>query len=205
MTFGGLIAAFWVMAAALLEPAAQWRKGQLGRMPGSVWGMTLAHLGLGVFILGAVVTESYSVEMDQAVRPGESITAAGYEFRFDGLTEAEGPNYTAVRATVPVFRDGRQIALLHPEKRVYRVQQSPMTEAGIDPALSRDLYAALGDPLGGGAWSMRVQYKPLVRLIWLGCLIMAAGGLVAVADRRYRRAREARRADIPEGVAGETG
>ncbi|MGW8368003.1 MAG: heme lyase CcmF/NrfE family subunit [Gammaproteobacteria bacterium] len=204
LSFVGIIAAFWVMIASLVDPVAHLRKGQLGRMPRAMWGMTIAHFGLGVFILGAVVTSTYSVERDEAVRIGESTAVGQYDFRFDDLSEVEGPNFTAVEATVSIFEDGREITTLHPQKRVYRVHQSPMTEAGIDAKLRRDLFVALGDPLGGNAWSLRVQYKPLVRLIWLGCILMAIGGLVAVSDRRYSTVRQKSEARVPAGAAGET-
>jgi cytochrome c-type biogenesis protein CcmF len=111
---------------------------------------------------------------------------AGYEIHFDGLKQVEGPNYSALRADIDIIRDGRQVASLWPEKRVYRVQTSPMTEASIDVGWARHLFVALGDDLGQGAWSIRVQYKPLIRLIWFGCLVMAIGGAIAISDRRYR-------------------
>ncbi len=205
MSILGIIAAMWVMLASLVEPASHLRKGQLGRIPRAVWGKSVAHFGLGVFILGVVVTETYSIERDEAVRVGESTSVGQYEFRFDALDQVEGPNYTAVEATVPIYDGDEEIAVLRPQKRVYRVQQSPMTEAGIEARLARDLFVALGDPLGGNAWSLRVQYKPLVRLIWLGCIIMSIGGLLAVSDRRYRTARKTAAAKVPTGAAGEAG
>ena len=201
----GIFAALWVMVAALVDPLAYLRKGQMRRMPLALWGMSIAHFGLGVFILGAVVTETYSIERDQALSVGESTSVGQFEFRFDDLRQVEGPNYTAVEGVISIFDDGEEIAVLYPQKRVYRVQQSPMTESGIDARLGRDLYVALGDPLGGNAWSLRVQYKPLVRLIWLGCIIMSIGGLVAVGDRRYRIARQDATARVPVGTARETG
>ena len=119
--------------------------------------------------------------------PDESATISGYEFRFRGVRDVAGPNYRAVRAEIEVTRKGRPVALLAPEKRTYFSQSQPMTEAGIDPGLTRDLYAALGEPLGEGAWSVRLHYKPFVRWIWLGAIIMAFGGVLAATDRRYRR------------------
>ena len=111
---------------------------------------------------------------------------AGYAFRFDGVQDRTGPNYQAVRGTFTVSRGERQISQMLPEKRIYRVQTSAMTEAGIDVGWTRDLFVALGEPLGDGSWSVRIQYKPMIRFIWLGALVMALGGLVAVSDRRYR-------------------
>ncbi|MCY4286490.1 MAG: heme lyase CcmF/NrfE family subunit [Thiotrichales bacterium] len=150
-------------------------------------GMSLAHLGAGVFIAGVTWTTGAGVERDVRLAPGESVEVSGYSFRFDGVAVHPGPNYRAVRGTVQVLRDGEPYSVLHPEKRTYLVQEEPMTEAAVDPGFTRDLYVALGEPVGTeGAWTMRVQYKPLVRWIWLGPLMMAIGGLLAAADRRYR-------------------
>ena len=150
-------------------------------------GMSLAHLGAGVFIAGVTWTTGAGVELDVRLAPGESTALSGYSFRFDGVAPHLGPNYRAVRGTVQVLRDGEPYAVLHPEKRTYLAQPEPMTEAAIQPGFTRDLYVALGEPVGTeGAWTMRVQYKPLVRWIWLGPLMMAIGGLLAAGDRRYR-------------------
>jgi cytochrome c-type biogenesis protein CcmF len=124
----------------------------------------------------------------------------GYTFEFQGAREVQGPNFNAAEGTVVVSRDGEVVTTLHPQKRTYLVQQNPMTEAAIHPRLSRDLFVAMGEPLGQGAWSMRIQYKPMIRLIWLGALIMAFGGLLAASDRRYRARREA---EAPEATAAE--
>jgi cytochrome c-type biogenesis protein CcmF len=103
------------------------------------------------------------------------------------LREVQGPNYDAIESEVVVSRDGKQVAVLHPQKRTYRVQTSPMTEAGIAAGWHRDVFVALGEPLGDGAWSVRMQYKPLVRFIWLSAIVIALGGLIAICDRRYRQ------------------
>ena len=95
----------------------------------------------------------------------------------------------AQRGTLELARDGRVLAVLHPERRNYLVTRMPMTETAIDRGFTRDLYVSLGEPLDGGAWSVRVYYKPLVGWIWGGCLLMALGGALAVADRRYRAPR----------------
>ena len=115
----------------------------------------------------------------------------GYDFTFKSAREVPGPNYQAIESEILVSRAGKEIATLHPQKRVYRVQRSPMTEAGIEVDWNRDLFVAMGEDLGNGTWSMRVQYKPMVRFIWLGALVMALGGMVAITDRRYRTRREA--------------
>jgi len=184
MTVLGLTAAAWVILSSLYEPWQRWRKKQ--SLSRSVLGMTLAHIGVGVFAIGVTVVQTYKIEKDIALQPGATVELEGYTFQFNGTREVKGPNYDAVEAEVAITRDGRQVAVLHPQKRVYRVQTSPMTESGIDVRWNRDLFVAMGEDLGNNTWSMRLQYKPMVRYIWLGALIMALGGLVAVSDRRYR-------------------
>jgi len=118
---------------------------------------------------------------------GDSTTVNGYTFTFRGVKELQGPNYQSVQGQMEVTRGGKKLADLHPEKRVYRVQQNPMTEADIDAGVTRDLYVSLGEPVESGAWIVRVYVKPFINWIWGGCLLMALGGLLAVSDRRYRR------------------
>jgi cytochrome c-type biogenesis protein CcmF len=139
-----------------------------------------------VFIIGATVASAYNFETDVAARPGDRMQAAGYEVVFRDLRRVEGPNYVAEQGEFEIRRNGRLVTVLTSEQRVYQVQTNPMTEAGIDARIARDVFVALGEPLGGGAWSVRLQVKPLIRLIWLGTLIMAFGGLLAITDRRYR-------------------
>ncbi len=190
MTAVGLTAGFFVILSSLYEPFLRLRKGYA--LPRSVIGMVVAHVGVGLFVIGVTVTETYRIEKDIALKPGESMTIKDYEFRFVSSKRVNGPNFQAVEGEVVISEGGKQIAVLHPQKRVYRVQRSPMTEAGIEVGWNRDLFVAMGEELGQGAWSMRLQYKPMVRFIWLGCLVMALGGLIAVTDRRYRvRARAA--------------
>ena len=141
---------------------------------------------MGVFIIGVTFTSAFHQEKDVPLRPGESHTLGAYEFRFDGIDNVAGPNYQAQRGLITVLKDGQEQLVLHPEKRVYRVQTKPMTEAGIDAGLFRDLYVALGESLGDDAWSVRLYYKPFIRWIWLGALFMAIGGFIASSDRRYR-------------------
>ncbi|MEL7296536.1 MAG: heme lyase CcmF/NrfE family subunit [Pseudomonadota bacterium] len=184
LTAVGAIAAVWIMLVSLREPlAALMGKAQHSR---ARLGMNVAHFGVGVFTLGVVVVSAFGLEADRAIKPGEALSVAGYEFQLNDLTTGNGPNYQWLRGDVTVSQDGALVAALSPEKRRYLVQESMMTEAGIDARLSRDLFVAMGDPLGDDAWSVRVQYKPLVRLIWLGTIIMALGGLLAISDRRYR-------------------
>jgi cytochrome c-type biogenesis protein CcmF len=149
--------------------------------------MMVAHLGIAVFCIGVAMVKTYEVESDVKMRIGDSTTVRGYTFTLDGIKELQGPNYVAVQGQMRVSRDGHPIADLRPEKRIYRVQQNPMTEAAIDSGLTRDLYVSLGEQVAGGAWIVRVYVKPFIDWIWFGCLFMALGGLLAVTDRRYRR------------------
>jgi cytochrome c-type biogenesis protein CcmF len=181
----GIIAALWVAFAALIEPVDRLRKGH--SLSASVLGMSVAHFGLAMFILGATTVESYKKETDLSLKPGQSALVAGFQFTMTKLGEVSGPNYEAVESEIVITRDGKQVAVVHPQKRTYRVQKSAMTEAGIDAGWHRDLFVAMGEPLGDGAWSLRLQYKPMVRFIWLGALVVAIGGFIAVCDRRYRQ------------------
>ncbi|USE38612.1 heme lyase CcmF/NrfE family subunit [Endozoicomonas sp. SCSIO W0465] len=159
----------------------------LKRLKPAYYGMHLAHLGLAVTIVGIAITSGYSSQRDLRMAPGDRVTLGEYQFRFDGVRLQSGPNYTSHYGFVTVYEHDRQIAVLHPEKRVYTAQQMPMTEASIDPGLTRDIYVALGEPLGDdGSWALRIHIKPFVRWIWLGSILMALGGVVAISDRRYR-------------------
>jgi cytochrome c-type biogenesis protein CcmF len=139
-----------------------------------------------MFAIGASGVESYKIEKDVALKPGGSFAIAGYDFRFVNASKVRGPNYDAVEALVEVTRGGKPVAVLKPQKRRFWVQQSDNSHAAIAVNWARDLFVAMGDPLGADAWSMRIQYKPLVRYIWLGALVMAIGGFIAATDRRYR-------------------
>ena len=155
-------------------------------MPRAVVGMMVAHLGVAMFCFGVTMVKSYQVEQDVKMNVGDTTTVSGYTFAFRGAIEVPGPNYVAMRGLVDVTRDGRPVAQMKPEKRVYQVQQNPMTEAAISPGLTRDLYVSLGEEVEGGAWIVRVYVKPFIDWIWLGCLTMALGGFLAATDRRYR-------------------
>ena len=192
-----VLSALWGVFERLRNKGDRW--AALANLPRAFWGMTLAHIGLGVFVIGVTFTTVYSVEKDVALAPGDSVEVAGYRFRFDGVRPVPGPNYNADQGLVTVIRDGESVARLTPEKRVYRVQQSPMTEAAVDVGLFRDLYVALGEPLGDGAWALRIYHKPYIRWIWLGCVLMCVGGIAAAADKRYRMTR--RRADAVDPAA----
>ncbi len=159
-----------------------------GRVTAEIVGMCLAHFGLAVFFFGVLMTESVSEEKDVAAKPGQSFEMRGYTFRFDGTERVQGPNYEADRGSVLVTRGADVIATMHPEKRAYASGGSIMTEADIDGGLNRDIYVALGEPLGSdGSWALRLYVKPFIRWIWLGALLMAIGGFAVAFDKRFRR------------------
>ncbi len=180
----GMMFGIWIILSALLEPVRRLRRGQT--LTAGLMGMVIAHAGVGVFAIGASGVESYKIEKDVALKPGMAYSIAGYDFRFVKAVDVRGPNYDAVQATVEVTRGGKLVTTLEPQKRHFWVQQTDNSQAAISVNWARDLFVAMGNPLGAGAWSMRIQYKPLVRYIWLGAIIMALGGIVAATDRRYR-------------------
>jgi cytochrome c-type biogenesis protein CcmF len=195
LTMAGVTAGVWLLGASLRDPVLQ-MLGRGPRLTQAGLGMCIAHFGLGLCVLGITVTSAFNVISDQRIGVGETVQAGEHTVRFVGTRPVMGPNYRGLRAEMEVSRAGVPVATLYPEKRTYLVRSSPMTEAGIDAGWSRDLFVALGDDLGENAWSVRIQYKPLVRFIWLGALVMALGGLVAATDRRYReRGRVAAAAD----------
>ncbi len=190
--FAGIAIGLWLFAGTLRFVRRRLvLSGQ--RFTAEMVGMSLAHVGIAVFFFGVLLTESLGVQKDVAVTPGQTVEAAGYRFRFDGVQRSEGPNYVSDFGSVRVTHGDAPVASLHPEKRQYVAGGQVMTNTAIDPGLSRDLYVALGEPLdANGSWALRVYVKPWVRCIWLGALLMAAGGLVTAFDRRFRRIAEAR-------------
>ncbi|MGJ8670549.1 MAG: heme lyase CcmF/NrfE family subunit [Oceanococcus sp.] len=186
--FAACVLAVWCIASALQEIGSWLRKGRLP--PTAILGMCVAHLGLGVFAIGAGMVSHADVEKDLALAPGQITELAGYQWEFRGTRPLKGPNYNADHGEVIVRRDGKTIAMLEPEKRLYASQpQNPMTESAIDIGVFRDLYVSLGEPLGNEAWSVRLYVKPFIRWIWFGAILMAIGGGIAASDRRYRVAR----------------
>ncbi|HEX4376761.1 MAG TPA: heme lyase CcmF/NrfE family subunit [Steroidobacteraceae bacterium] len=182
----GAVVGCWIILAALIDPVARLLRRQ--RVPANVLGMSVAHIGLGIFALGITFVQSNTIERDIALKPGQSTQLGEYVFQYLGGGDVEGPNYEGYRGKVSVTRHGQTVATLFPEKRHYWVQGTVQTTAAIDPGLSRDLLASLGDDVGAGAWSLRVQYRPLIRFVWIGALIMAIGGTISVIGRRERSA-----------------
>jgi cytochrome c-type biogenesis protein CcmF len=178
-----LALALWIAAAALAHVRA---RGNPARQPLGFWGMHLAHLGLAVFVVGAALSGGYETQKEVRMAPGDTLSLGGYTLRMLGVRDAEGPNYRAVVAELELSKDNKPLKILKPEKRHYFSSQMPMTEAAIDPGPTRDVYVSIGEPLEGGAWSVRAHVKPFVDWIWSGALLMAIGGVLALCDRRYR-------------------
>ncbi|MBN9426357.1 MAG: heme lyase CcmF/NrfE family subunit [Burkholderiales bacterium] len=199
MTSLGLLFALWI-ALAVLVAVLELLRAPDGRLapararlhPSSVWGMHLAHLGVAVFVTGVTLVNSYQTDRELRVDVGQTIAIGDYQIRFVGLEPVRGPNYDAMRGRFEVRRAGQAdsvapLAVLSPEKRIYRATGQPMTEAAIDRSLLRDVYLSMGESIGAQTWIVRAHIKPFVNWIWLGCVLMALGGFFAAADRRYRR------------------
>jgi cytochrome c-type biogenesis protein CcmF len=176
----------WACVASLLDPLGRLIRRSGPPLTRAHWGMCIAHFGIGVFLLGATVASVYNFETDVSMRAGDRFEARGYEIVLRSVRQVEGPNYVADEGEFELRKDGQLISVLTSQQRMYNVQRSAMTEAAIDARFTRDVFVALAQPLGDGAWSVRVQVKPLIRFIWFGALIMAIGGFVAITDRRYR-------------------
>ena len=191
-TAGGVAAAAWVMLGTL---RFVWSRFQLkgSRFTAEMLGMSLAHAGVAVFLVGALLVEALNVQREVAMRPGQVLEVGDYAFRFEGVDQLRGPNYTAERGHVQVLRNQRELVLLHPEKRRYASGGQVMTEAAIRPGPFGDVFVAMGDALGDDARAVRVHIKPFVRWIWFGAGLMALGGFVTAADRRFRSKPEDRR------------
>ena len=201
-----VLLAAWLVLGLVRDLQARMRGVSSGsavvaRLTPSYLGMLMAHAGFALAIIGATFVTQFSAERDLRMEVGDSVTLNGYVFTLDELTVVEGPNYAADRGIFSVSVDGRLFTTLMPEKRRYVASGQIMTEAAIDAGVTRDLYIALGEPLGDGAWSVRVQHKPLIRWIWFGALMIGLGGLTTSVDRRYRRVRRSQQHQGVEGAA----
>ncbi|MEN8214006.1 MAG: heme lyase CcmF/NrfE family subunit, partial [Pseudomonadota bacterium] len=201
----GIAIGVWILCTAGKALREQLASRSFAAIPRGFWGMVFGHIGVAFFAVGITLTSIYSTEKDIRLAPGEQYQMGGYTFTFDKVNEISGPNYSGSRGVVSVIKEGFETTL-YPEKRNYFSSGMPMTEAGIDPGFFRDLFVALGEPLGDGAWAVRLYHKPFVRWIWLGTIIMALGGLLAATDRRYlrmagRARKAADRAAVTEGAA----
>jgi len=211
----GLFLAFWIFAATAVNLrqrlSASPRRGVLRKLRAnspSYYGMMVAHLGVGVFIIGVTLVKGYEVEKDVRLDVGESVALGGYDFKFLGVTPQPGPNYRALTGAVEVRKDGRLIETLAPEKRIYNASGQTMTIAAIDTGFFGDRYVSLGEPVSAdttnidGPWGVRIYLKPFVDWIWMGAFLMALGGFIAVSDRRYRLALKARAARVFGNAVG---
>ncbi|HZP86909.1 MAG TPA: heme lyase CcmF/NrfE family subunit [Burkholderiales bacterium] len=212
----GLVLALWIVTTCALS---LWQRIEQSPLSGlarwkavvsasrSFYGMLLAHVGVGVFIVGVTLVRSLEEGKDVRMRSGDRVEMAGRTLTFEGIAEVPGPNYIAARATLAVAQDGRALGRLYPEKRLYRASGMPMTEAAIDSGLRGDLYVALAEAVTLETWIVRVYYKPFVDWIWGGCVLMALGGLLALTDRRYRvgSRQSARQAAAVPGAIASTG
>lgn len=203
----GLLMAFWIITSIFVNIKHRLQQGggqsglfaKLSRQSRSYYGMHCAHLGIAVFIIGVALVNGYETEKDVRMEIGSYVSINEYKFRFNGTTDVLGPNYKAIRGEIEVLKNDKKIREMFPEKRTYNASGMVMTEAAIDTGLFRDLYVALGEPLDNDAWVVRIYHKPFVDWIWLGCILMALGGILAITDRRYRLAtRKKRESDITE-------
>jgi cytochrome c-type biogenesis protein CcmF len=197
----GFALAAWVCVGALSEWAERvkllrvplpesWRRAR--SVPRAAHGMTLAHLGLAVTVAG-IAASAFETERIEVLKQGDELPIAGYVLHLDNVAKADGPNFSADRATIGVTHGSETIALMHPEKRFFPVQQMTTSMTAIHTNLLADLYVALGDSDGAGGWTVRAYWKPLVPWIWLGAVLMALGGLISLSDRRWRVGVAARR------------
>ncbi|WP_119460733.1 heme lyase CcmF/NrfE family subunit [Rhodospirillaceae bacterium SYSU D60014] len=207
----GMAVAAWLLVGTLVELAERVKlfraplaeSGRRARqLPRAAYGMTLAHAGLAIAIIGMTGASAWKQEEVRIMRPGETVAVAGYDYRLEGVERVQGPNYFADRASFTVTDGDRVVAMLHPEKRFYPVQRMPTTEAAIHTTGIADLYAVIGDPDGAGGWTVRIFHEPLVPWIWGGLLVMVAGGLTSLSDRRLRVGVPARRRQIAAAGAG---
>lgn len=217
MTAVGLGLAAWLLASVFLEIAARiklWQAplkamGNFGKITRAQWGMSLAHAGLGVILLGITISEAFTTEDLRVMTPGDTATVAGYEFTFEGVAPVAGPNFTAVRGFFSVRESGRLLTSLTPEDRVYTNPVMNTTEAAIYPLVAGDLYAVIGEAASAGRWSVRLYFKPMISALWLGALMMMLGGMLSLSDRRLRIGlptgkRAAPSAPAPSAAAGES-
>ena len=192
----GLLLATWITAASITAIVHRFQStpatgffAKLNANSTSYYGMHIAHIGIAVFVVGVTMVKGYETERDVRMAPGQTVTEGGFDFKFVSVGEKPGPNYRALAGKFEVRRDGTLLETMEPEKRTYFATGQTMTEASIVPGLTRDLYVSLGEPVENavdGAWGVRIYVKPFIDWIWFGCLFMAFGGVLAIADKRYR-------------------
>jgi cytochrome c-type biogenesis protein CcmF len=187
-----LVLAFWVLISLGVDVYSKVKNSSVKmlavkKMPVSYWSMQLAHLGVIVSLVGVALVATYSQERDIRMQVGDSVEMEGYRFEFKGVKKTQGPNYSSDTGTIVVYKNDDFFARMHPEKRFYPARGTVMTEADIDAGSFLDIFVALGEPLADGAWAVRLQYKPFIRWIWLGGVMMMFAGLMSAFDKRYKR------------------
>jgi cytochrome c-type biogenesis protein CcmF len=189
----GVMLGVWVVLGAAFDLWSRSGRGmvadrlrRVARLPRADWGKFIAHAGLGVTIFGIAALTAWQVEDIRVAKEGERFDVAGWEIELRGVERVQGPNYVSTQAEMAVWRGGREVTVLRPEKRVYPVAGMPTTEAAIRNGFLRDIYLVIGDPQTGGGWAVRTYIKPFANWIWGGAILMALGGLVSLSDRRLR-------------------
>jgi len=205
----GVLLGTWVVAGSLVDlwlrtgrEGFSVRLRRLMRLPRADWGKATSHIGMGVTILGISMLLAWEVEDIRVAQIGERFPVGNYEVELRSVDQVEGPNYRSTMATMGVYRNGREIAVLTPEKRFYPVAGMPTTEAAIDLGFTRDIYLVIGDPQANGGWAVRSHVKPFANWIWGGAILMAIGGFISLSDRRLRVAAGASREVRSGGGAG---
>ncbi|UWQ06990.1 heme lyase CcmF/NrfE family subunit [Aliiroseovarius crassostreae] len=206
----GMFLGTWLVAGSIVDIMGRTGRGalvgrlsRLTRLPRADWGKFAAHVGLGVTMMGISGLEAWQHEDIRTTMIGEPFEVSGYTVTLEEVNREQGPNYISTKATMRIEQDGQTVALLHPEKRVYPVQAMPTTEAAISNGFWGDTYVVIGDPQDDGGWAVRTFIKPFVNWIWIGCTLMALGGLISLSDRRFRVAAGAARTRAPKGVPAE--
>jgi cytochrome c-type biogenesis protein CcmF len=204
----GLVLALWIVFTVLIGFAERLKHdpgsklAALRKLPRGFWGMQFAHFGLAWVVAGIALVSGFESERNVKMNIGDSTELAGYTYTFKGTSLRDGPNYRAARGELEVSRDGKPAFMLYPEKRIYNASGMPMTEAAIDYSFTRDVYAAMGEELEGGAWTVRVFHKPFINWMWIGGLLIVLGGGFAASDRRYRIAlRKAESTATPDAAS----
>lgn len=187
--------AVWIVFTTVLDIVDKTRvhgslKNGLKRLSVSYWAMVLGHIGIAFVIAGVTLTSAYSVERDVSMKPLEVVSLNQYDYRFEGVKDIRGPNYSGHAGVVTVLKDGDKVARLYAEKRQYDIGMQFMTEAAIDAGFTRDLYLALGEQLSNGGWSLRIYHKPYVRWMWLGGILISLAGFMILGDKRYRSSKK---------------
>ncbi|HEY9163453.1 MAG TPA: cytochrome c-type biogenesis CcmF C-terminal domain-containing protein, partial [Magnetovibrio sp.] len=192
----GIALGTWLVAGTLVEIAVRIKlfRTDLGAslrrlmtLPRSAWGMSLAHMGLGIAVMGMIGSTVWSHEKIQVMKPGETVELEGYDYTFHGVRLVQGPNYTATVGAIEVTKGAQPYTVLYPESRIYPVKSMPTTEAAIETTFLADLYVALGnEDAETGGYVVRIYHKPLVLWLWLGSLMLVLGALVSLTDRRHR-------------------